>query len=206
MKNVKSHKAKIKNILSPGSNLKDRFIPDYKILKEIVDDLKRMGYRIVLTQGVFDLIHEGHAEYLEKAVSHGEILIVGVDTDALTKKRKGPNRPVVPQAERIKMLSHLRHVSILTFREDGDDIGKLIKTVCPHTLITSKTTTDFTREDTKVYNKYCEEIITLPPQSATSTTARIRLVSVGGADRLAKELMEGVPKLVRDTLDRMKKS
>ncbi len=108
---------KLKNILAPGVNLKDRFIPDLGELKTVVQDLKRMGYRIVLTQGVYDMIHEGHARYLEKALSYGDVLIVGVDSDELTRSRKGPDRPVVPEKERIQMLAHLRHVSILTIRE-----------------------------------------------------------------------------------------
>jgi hypothetical protein len=61
---MQKHPITVKNILSPESNLKDRFIPDYKELKRVVEDLKRMGYRIVLTQGVYDMIHEGHAKYL----------------------------------------------------------------------------------------------------------------------------------------------
>ncbi len=100
-------------IFSPKTNIKDRFISSHKNLARVVDDLKKNGYKIVLTQGVWDLIHEGHALYLEAAKSHGDILIVGVDSDELTKQRKGPNRPIVPQKERISMLIHLRHVDIL---------------------------------------------------------------------------------------------
>ena len=74
----------VKNILSSGSNLKDRFIPNLKELKRVTDNLKRMGYRIVLTQGVYDMLHEGHARYLEQALSYGDVLVVGVDSDELT--------------------------------------------------------------------------------------------------------------------------
>jgi len=122
------NQVKIKNILSAGVNLKDRFIPNLAELRRITDDLKRMGYRIVLTQGVYDMIHEGHAKYLEKALSYGDILVVGVDSDELTRLRKGPNRPIVPQKERLQMLAHLRHVSILTVREAKHGLGKLIET------------------------------------------------------------------------------
>ncbi|NCO62165.1 adenylyltransferase/cytidyltransferase family protein [Candidatus Kaiserbacteria bacterium] len=124
-------RVKIKNILSPGANLKDRFIPDLNELKQVIGDLKCMGYRIVLTQGVYDPLHEGHARYLEKALSYGDILVVGVDSDELTRLRKGPNRPVVPQKERLQMLAHLRHVSILTLREKTRVRCKKL-TRCPH--------------------------------------------------------------------------
>jgi len=201
---MKQGAAQIKNILAPGANLKDRFIPDLKELKGVVDDLKRMGYRIVLTQGVYDMLHEGHARYLEKALSYGDILIVGVDSDELTRLRKGPNRPVVPQGERLQMLAHLRHVGILTLREAKHGLGKLIETVRPDVLITSASTNDFGKKEIAVYKKVCGKIVTLPPQAATSTTARVRLLTITGADELAKEIMDGIPVTVKNALDKFR--
>ena len=180
--------ARIKHILTPDTNIKDRFVPDYKELKEIVDQLKKGGYRIVLTQGVYDLIHEGHALYLEAAKSKGDILIVGVDSDELTRKLKGPTRPIVPQEERIKMLVHLRHVDIVTLRRTDSSIGELIRLVKPDVLVTSSSTKYFTAEQKKAYDKYCGKILTLAPQATTSTTARIRILSIDGAQKLAKEI------------------
>jgi D-beta-D-heptose 7-phosphate kinase/D-beta-D-heptose 1-phosphate adenosyltransferase len=194
----------VKNILGPGSSLKDRFIPDLKELKRVTENLKRMGYRIVLTQGVYDMLHEGHAQYLERALSYGDILVVGVDSDELTRKRKGPNRPVVPQAERLTMLAHLRHVGILTLRESRHGLGKLIETVRPDVLITSTSTNDFGKKEIAVYKKACGKIITLPPQAATSTTARVRLLTITGADELAKEIMDGIPVTVKNALDKFR--
>jgi len=185
----------VKNILSSGSNLKDRFIPNLKELKRVTDNLKRMGYRIVLTQGVYDMLHEGHARYLEQALSYGDILVVGVDSDELTRKRKGPNRPVVPQAERLQMLAHLRHVGILTLREERHGLGKLIETVRPDVLITSSSTSDFGKKEIAVYKKVC----------ATSTTARVRLLTISGADELAKEIMRGMPIIVKNALDKFRR-
>lgn len=197
-------KITVKNILAPGSNLKDRFIPDLKELRRVVDDLKRMGYRIVLTQGVYDMLHEGHARYLEKALSYGDVLVVGVDSDELTRKRKGPNRPVVPQNERLQMLAHLRHVGILTLREANHGLGKLIETVRPDVLITSSSTADFGKKEISVYKKICGTIVTLPAQAATSTTARVRLLTISGADELAREIMQGVPIVVKNALNKFR--
>ena len=201
----KSPTVAIKNILGNGANLKDRFIPNLKELKRVTDDLKRMGYRIVLTQGVYDMLHEGHARYLEQALSYGDILVVGVDSDELTRKRKGPNRPVVPQGERLQMLAHLRHVGILTLREEKHGLGTLIETVRPDVLITSSSTSDFGKKEIAVYKKVCGKIITLPPQAATSTTARVRLLTISGADELAKEIMHGMPIIVKNALDEFRK-
>ncbi len=194
----------IERILDTASNVEDRYVADYGELKRIVSLLQKKGLRVVLTQGVYDLLHEGHAKYLENALSYGDVLIVGVDTDEFTRERKGPNRPVVPFKERLNMLAHLRHVSILTKRDIGVEIGELIRTVRPDVLVTSKSTKDFPARDVAVYEKYCGKIVTLPPQATTSTTARIRFLTIDGADQLARRITDQIPKLVMDSLNKMK--
>jgi rfaE bifunctional protein nucleotidyltransferase chain/domain len=181
--------------------VKKRFLPDHKELDAVVEDLKKNGAKIVLTQGVYDLIHEGHALYLEAAKSHGDILVVGVDSDELTKMRKGPNRPIVPEQERVNMLLHLRDVDIVTIREARHDIGELICLVKPDVLITSTTTEDFKNDlEAGKYNEYCKSIVVLPPQATTSTTARIRNLTIEGAEKLARE----VQKLTENFLNEIK--
>lgn len=174
----------------PGSNVEKRFIPDSEKLRSLVESLKTLGMRIVLTQGVYDLIHEGHAAYLEKAKSLGDILIVGVDSDELTKIRKGPKRPIVPQGERINMLLHLRHVDLVTIKEAHHGIGDIIELVRPDVLVFSSSTPEVHQEDIENYQKFCGEIIVLPPQATTTTTARVRNLTVEGAETLAKEVNE----------------
>ncbi len=193
-------KREIAEIFSHETNFSKRFIPNYDNLKKTVLSLKEEGRRVVLTQGVWDLLHEGHARYLEKAKSYGDILIVGVDSDELTRRRKGPNRPIVPQNERVNMLVHLRHVDIVTIREHHHDIGDLIRLICPDVLITSKSTSDFTEDLKMEYNNHCSEIVTLSPQATTSTTARIRDITIEGAEDLAQE----VKKITEDFLRRIK--
>lgn len=191
-------KTTVKNILAAGSGLEHRFVPSYKELDKIVRTFKQMGYRVVLTQGVYDLIHEGHAAYLENAKSQGDVLIVGVDSDELTRKRKGPERPIVPQEERLKMLVHLRHVDIVTLRNVKDDIGDLIRLVRPDVLVVSKSTTDFTRNMAQEYVAYCGSIVTLPPQATTTTSARIRNLTIEGAEKLAKKVAELTQEFLND--------
>jgi rfaE bifunctional protein nucleotidyltransferase chain/domain len=178
----------VKNIISSSSTIADRFISDYDELDKIVRTFKEMGYKVVLTQGVYDLIHEGHADYLAAARSQGDILIVGVDSDELTRKRKGPNRPIVPQRERLKMLAHLRHVDIVTLREAHHGIGHLINLIKPDVLVISKSTKDFTAAMAKEYTSVCGKIVSLPPQAVTTTSARIRNLTMDGAEKLAGEV------------------
>ena len=175
-------------VFKSGSNSDERFIANFDRLKEVVQACKTVGLKVVLTQGVYDLIHEGHAKYLEMAKSHGDILIVGIDSDELTRQRKGKNRPIVPQRERIEMLAHLRHVDVVVLRDVDHEIGDLIRLVKPDVLITSTSTKDFGEQLIKDYSEYCGEIKILQPQATTSTTARIRDLTIEGAESLATEI------------------
>lgn len=181
-----------------------RYFEDFDALRSHLALLREAGKKIVLTQGVYDLLHIGHAQYLEKARSYGDVLVVGVDSDALTRKRKGEGRPVVPQEERIKMLLHLRHVDFVVLRDIDKELEALIKTIQPEIYIASESTKDFTIDAELAKN--CGEVFVLPPQATTSTTARVRQVSMLGADELAQELAERIPEIVRSALNKIKSS
>jgi rfaE bifunctional protein nucleotidyltransferase chain/domain len=177
-----------------------RLIPT-KDIKKTVTFLREHGHKIVLTQGVWDLIHEGHAQYLQKAKGFGDVLIVGVDTDEVVKFRKGPTRPIVPEQERVKMISHLRSVDLIVMKETTDH-GKLIKEIEPDVLVISESTQanvngkSFYEEVCDEHSAYCKKIVNLEPQSTTSTTARIRLLTIKGAEDLAKELQQVIEKFL----------
>lgn len=177
----------LKSILSNSTKLEDRLVNDYAELTKLVKLLKEQGYKIVLTQGVWDLLHEGHANYLQKAKDKGDILIVGVDTDVFTRQRKGPSRPIVPETERMHMLSHVRCVDILTKREDTGDIDDLVKAVEPDVFVVSQTTSDFKSQE-ETLKQWCGEVCIFEPQSTTSTTARIRNLTIEGAQKMADEI------------------
>lgn len=186
----------ISNLLGSG-----KLIPSEEIAK-ISIQLKENGYKVVLTQGVWDLIHEGHAQYLHKAKQLGDVLIVGVDTDEVVKFRKGPTRPIVPEQERVKMISHLRPVDLIVMKESKTDHGKLIRDIQPDILVISETTPPnvdgktFLQEICDEHKDYCQQIVNMEPQSTTSTTARIRLLTIKGAEDLAKELQEVIQKFL----------
>ena len=189
------------SILDTKTNSDHRLIRDFKVLEKTIARLKKKHMKIVLTQGVWDLIHEGHAKYLEAAKAHGDILVVGLDSDALTRLRKGLNRPIVPEQERIQMLTHLRHVDIVTVRDTDHDIGHLIRLVRPDVLITSSSTPDF-KSDLKAgkYGEFCKKIVTLPPQATMHTSARIRNLTIEGVEKLADE----VAKLTKDFIKKIR--
>ena len=81
--------------------------------------LRADGHRVVLTNGVFDLLHVGHLRYLRAARAKGDLLIVGVNDDASVQRYKGPRRPIVPAAERAELVAGLACVDYVTiFGED----------------------------------------------------------------------------------------
>ena len=100
----------------------------------IRQDLKKEGQKVVFTNGVFDILHRGHVEYLEKAKSLGEVLMLGLNTDASVKKIKGSNRPVMGQEDRAIVLAGLSSVDyICLFEEETPE--NLIQELIPDILV-----------------------------------------------------------------------
>ena len=112
----------------------DRILLSRPVLKDASTRWRRKGKSIVFTNGVFDVLHRGHIDLFEKARSYGDILVVGLNSDASTRRLKGPSRPINRQADRIRVLSALRTVDhICVFSEDTP--LKLILTLRPHVLV-----------------------------------------------------------------------
>src|SRR3970282_81455 len=88
-------------------------------MKFLRKKFKDEGKKIVFTNGVFDLVHAGHVDYLLKAKASGDILIVGLNSDASVKRIKGEKRPLINQTERSFLLSNLKPVDfVVIFDED----------------------------------------------------------------------------------------
>lgn len=179
---------RVNKILERSPNFEDRIIRDYAELRDVVEVLKAMGKKIVMTNGVYDLQHNGHWRYLARAKEHGDILVVAVDTDQITRKRKpGTRRPIDSEEDRMESLLHTRYVDIITLRNVMPGENDDIEAVVPHVLITSETTKDFPEGvKKKLTEEMGIEIVVLPPQASTSTTARIRLLMVDGAQELGR--------------------
>jgi rfaE bifunctional protein nucleotidyltransferase chain/domain len=91
-------------------------------------------FRLVFTNGCFDLLHRGHVEYLHQARSLGDALLVGVNTDASVERLKGPGRPVVPQSDRALVLAGLESVDAVTLFDDDTPLD-LIRALHPDVLV-----------------------------------------------------------------------
>ena len=192
-------------IFALGSNFKDRFVPDYKKLNKLVAHCKAIGLKIVLTQGTYDMVHIGHARYFEEARKHGDLLVVGVDSDKKVRARKGPDRPVVPQTERLEMVTHMRSVDIVTLKEHNMPKWHLIKTVRPDVLIITKETLDkYGSKKMKEMKSYCSKVVVLQPMAVTSTSAKIRLLQLKLAKRFEKAIVPKLADMISNALGQSK--
>lgn len=178
---------------------KGRFVKSHKDLAEIVRALRTIGAKIVLTQGSFDFIHIGHFLYLEKARQYGDILIVGVDSDQKIRARKGPDRPIVHEDERVNMLTHVRNVDLVTLKNLKAPKWSLIKLIKPDVLIATKQT--YTQKELKELKKYCGKVVVLEPQATTSTTAKLRRMNMG----LSQKMKAAITASINDTFEELLK-
>ncbi len=109
-------------------------VKDFNAIKRIVKRLKSQKRKIVFTNGCFDILHRGHATYLQKAKEQGDILIVGVNSDESIKRLKGEDRPINTLEDRAYLLAALESVDfVVSFYEDTP--YDLIKVVEPHILV-----------------------------------------------------------------------
>jgi rfaE bifunctional protein nucleotidyltransferase chain/domain len=103
-------------------------------LERFVHDVRSAGRRIVFTNGVFDILHPGHLRYLQAARRHGDLLIVGLNSDASVRRNKGPARPINPEPERAELLAALSCVDAVSIF-DEDTPADIIRRVQPDVLV-----------------------------------------------------------------------
>lgn len=96
---------------------------------------RRQGHKIVFTNGCFDLMHIGHTRYLEAARALGDLLVVGINSDASVRKLdKGSDRPIVPEHQRAEVMAALACVEYVVIFDDPDP-GELIVQLQPDVLV-----------------------------------------------------------------------
>ena len=95
---------------------------------------KRQGKTVVFTNGCYDLLHPGHIRLLEQARSLGDVLILALNSDASTRRAKGPTRPLIPERERAELASALEAVDAVALF-DEDTPRELIASLLPDVLV-----------------------------------------------------------------------
>ncbi len=113
--------------------IKNKIIEGEELVKWL-DECRKNGKKIVFSNGCFDILHRGHVEYLSKAAAFGDVMVVGLNTDASVKRLKGPSRPVNDEYARAFVLAGLEFVSAVVLF-DEDTPYNLIKKVQPDFLV-----------------------------------------------------------------------
>ncbi|HEY9167315.1 MAG TPA: D-glycero-beta-D-manno-heptose 1-phosphate adenylyltransferase [Candidatus Kryptonia bacterium] len=140
-----------------------------------VDRHHAAGKKVVFTNGVFDILHKGHVEYLNRAKELGDFLVVGVNSDASVKRIKGDKRPVVGQDDRAFVVSNLRSVDYVCIF-DEDTPYETIKLVKPDVLVKGA---DWKMEDVvgrDLVEARGGKVVTIQFVDGRSTTSIIRKI------------------------------
>ncbi len=103
-------------------------------MEALAADYRRQGKTLVFTNGCFDMLHVGHVNYLSEAAAEGDILVVAVNSDASVRRLKGPDRPVIKEADRAAMLAALACVSHVLIFEDDTPL-ELLHRLRPEVLV-----------------------------------------------------------------------
>ncbi|MGE0086912.1 MAG: D-glycero-beta-D-manno-heptose 1-phosphate adenylyltransferase [Desulfococcaceae bacterium] len=109
-------------------------IQDRETLSGILAKERQNGRIIVFTNGCFDLLHVGHVRYLTAAREHGDLLVVGLNSDSSVRSIKGEKRPILPQEQRAEVLAGLECVDYVTIFDEPDPL-LLIQVLKPHVLV-----------------------------------------------------------------------
>lgn len=103
-------------------------------LASCIEAEKRKGKRIAFTNGCFDLLHVGHVKYLQKARTYGDLLVLGLNSDASIRRLKGEKRPLIGQSERAHILAALDCIDYVVIFDEDTPL-RLLETLRPHVLV-----------------------------------------------------------------------
>ena len=145
-------------------------------LERMVEEARKKGKKIVTTNGCFDILHMGHIRYLQDAAKLGDLLIVGINSDASVRKLKGAKRPVVPERERAEVVASLGCVDyVFVFNEDTPIAfaGRLK----PHVHAKGGDYFDKKMVEKEIIEKHGGKIIILKEEQGYSTSNTIKRIN-----------------------------
>ena len=146
-------------------------IPNEQIA-EFAAALREGGARVVFTNGCFDILHAGHVRYLTAARALGDVLILGLNSDASVRRLKGETRPVNSEADRAEVVGALKSVDyVVIFGEDTAE--DLIAKVQPAVYAKGGDYTLETLPEARIVESYGGEVAFIPLVAGRSTTGMI---------------------------------
>ncbi len=179
-----------------------KIVASYAEVPRLSKKYRKQKKKIVLTSGSFDMLHIGHCRYLCEAKKYGDVLFVGVDSDEKIRTRKGPDRPVVPEDERMEMLTYVADVDHVVLKKLSEPKWELIKLIRPDVLIATADT--YTPAEKKQLLEFCGKVVVLRRKATTSTSAKIRLVQIGAEKRVTKTISNRLIQTIEQILEELK--
>ena len=144
-------------------------------LAPVLRNLQNQGEKVVFTNGVFDLLHLGHVTYLQESRKKGDLLVVGLNSDASVRRIKGPLKPLLPVEERAEMLLALECVDYTTFFEE-DDPYNIIKILKPDVLVKGGDWAIDKMIGGDLVQSWGGQVLNIPVVEGRSTTNLIQMV------------------------------
>lgn len=136
------------------------------------------GRKVVFTNGCFDILHRGHIQYLAESADLGDLLVIGLNTDASVRRIKGNDRPLVDMESRALTLAALVYVSAIVFFDEDTPL-ELIKKVKPDYLVKGG---DYLPQDIAGYDyvtSYGGKVVTISLVEGFSTTGLLKKINPG---------------------------
>ena len=143
---------------------------------EKVRQWQASGKKVVFSNGCFDILHAGHVEYLSAAKKLGDVLIIGLNSDASVRRLKGTNRPVCSEADRATVLSALHVVDAVTLF-DEDTPEKLIGDLLPDILVKGADWTVEHIAGARAVLEHGGAVLTIPLLEGRSTSSIIEKIT-----------------------------
>ena len=148
--------------------VEDKILNKEQLGKELVR-LRDEGKRIVFTNGCFDILHVGHASYLEKAKEFGDVLVLAINSDASVRTIKGGKRPLIPEEERAYMVASLEVVDYVTIFSEKTPL-ELIDYLMPNVLVKGGDWAEEKVVGRESVEKWGGKVVIIPEIEGASTT------------------------------------
>ncbi|MBM4053367.1 MAG: D-glycero-beta-D-manno-heptose 1-phosphate adenylyltransferase [Planctomycetes bacterium] len=162
-------KEEILNELAFQNNQKSGKVKTLEMLENILKEHRRKNDTIVFTNGCFDILHVGHIEYLKFARKQGDLLVVGLNADSSIRKLKGPNRPIVSEDERARMLAALEDVTYVVLFDELTPMN-IIQSLRPDVLVKGEDWKDAGVVGQEFVESYGGKVVLAPLVAGISTT------------------------------------
>jgi D-beta-D-heptose 7-phosphate kinase/D-beta-D-heptose 1-phosphate adenosyltransferase len=144
-------------------------------LKKVVELRRKEGKTIVFTNGCFDILHVGHVQYLQEARKMGDLLILGLNSDASVRAIKGEKRPLVPQADRAEVVASLTTVDYVTVFDETTPL-RLIEFLQPDCLVKGGDWKEASVVGQDLVRSWGGKVVIVPLTEGASTTSIVEKI------------------------------